>query len=390
MTTAGQRGHPSPSVVTFRVGHSNVQSVFALPRQLFGSCRFLFSYLMGISSMTETTSTENSLHVDREVFTMPPCNNSSLEACRFNAADLFSDDQLFDPENARLIDRQCYWVESPNDKTFWEYPASPLRTLESYDTPMSLSTISAAPTSYLANLQRCHDALEIVEMSRTSSESSWTWERGLEETSTPEVTNQHREVVDQRCACPRCDHPFGSNHDCAGHTKRISQSPWMCPEPECGKSYSRRDTFLRHRNAHKVDSHPCKMCSREKKQKSFKRKDHLKEHVRRCHSGKVDIDIWTVRNSIHQSKLDQSDFAVDVGMGSPQQQAVKVLVETLSSVLGDHDPKLDFGDFGDKMTALSDADIKSVVGSMTSVGATMAQTILSATTGLDHGAPERG
>jgi hypothetical protein len=112
--------------------------------------------------------------------------------------------------------------------------------------------------------------------------------------------------------------------------------------------------------------------------------------VRKCHSGKGDngIDIWSLRNSIHQNKLDRSDFAVDVGMGSLQQQAVKVLVETLSNVLGDHDPKLDFGEFGNKMTSLSDSDIKSVVGSMASVGATMAQTILSATTGLNNPAPE--
>lgn len=345
---------------------------------------------MRIYSMTEPISTENLLHIDRQVFTMPPGNNSSLEACRFDPADLFSEDQLFDPENARLIDGHCSWVESPNDKTFWECPASPPITLESCDTPMSLSAISAAPTGYLNNMQRCHDALEFVEMSRSSSESSWTWESGLDATPAPDSTNQHRKTVDQRCACSGCDHPVGSTSDCAGHTSRISQTPWICLEPECGKSYSRRDTFTRHRNAHKVDSHPCKICSREKKQKSFKRKDHLREHVRKCHSGKGDngIDIWSLRNSIHQNKLDRSDFAVDVGMGSLQQQAVKVLVETLSNVLGDHDPKLDFGEFGNKMTSLSDSDIKSVVGSMASVGATMAQTILSATTGLNNPAPE--
>jgi hypothetical protein len=139
-----------------------------------------------------------------------------------------------------------------------------------------------------------------------------------------------------------------------------------------------------------MDSHPCKICSRDKKQKSFKRKDHLKEHVRKCHPGKDGSGLQKFQDSLHSNEGNRSNSTMDGGIGPLQQQAVRAFVETLGHVLGDHDPKLDFGDFGNKMTALSSSDMKSVVGSMAKVGATMAQTILSATTGLGHPAPERG
>lgn len=339
--------------------------------------------------MAETIPVEKLSHIDRQIFTMSPRNLTS-EACGLNTIDLFREDQWLNPQNAQLIDEQCSRVGFPEDKTFWDVSKSPPGTIELCDTPISLSAIPAALEGSLTNSQSCHDAPNFVYMSRTSSESLETWERGLDTSFMPDSTNQYRKAVDQQYACSECDHQLDSIDGRASHAKRISKTAWTCSEPECGKSYSRRDTFLRHQNAHKVNSHPCKICLREKKQKSFKRKDHLKEHVRKCHSGKGEHDIWSFRNSVHQRSIDHSDSAVDVGMGSLQQQAVEILVDTLGNVLENHNPKLDFGDFRRKLNALSDSDMKSVVGSMASVGATMAQTILSATTGLDHSVPESG
>ena len=341
------------------------------------------------SSMAETIPVEKLSHIDREIFTMSPRNLTS-EACGLNTIDLFREDQWLNLRDAQLIDEQCSWVGFPEYKTFWEVSKSPPGTIELCDTPISLLAIPAALGGCPTNNQSCHDAPNFVYMSRTSSESSETWERGLNISSMPDSINQYRQAGDQRYACSECDHQLDSTDGRASHAKRISKTVWTCSEPECGKSYSRRDTFLRHQNAHKVDSHPCKICLREKKQKSFKRKDHLKEHVRKCHSGRGENDIWSFRNSVQRKESDHSDSAVDVGMGSLQQQAVEILVDTLGNVLENHDPKLDFGDFRRKLNALSDSDMKSVVGSMASVGATMAQTILSATCGLDHSVPERG
>jgi len=343
---------------------------------------------MPLSSILEIIPMEHLPHIDRKIFAMSPRSEPSFEACGLNAIDLSKEDKWFDPGNARLNDGQCSWVGFLEDRTFSECPFPPPKTLDLCDTPMSMSPVSVASTGYLTDTQGCHEAPDFVEMSRTSSESSWTRGRGLDVPFTPDSTTRHRKALDQRCACPGYSHPFGITHDCAGDAKRISQTAWTCREPECGKSYSRRDSYLRHQHAHKVDSHPCKICSREKKQKSFKRKDHLKEHVRKCHSGKGDKDIWSYRSVVHRSEIECPDFAVDVGMGSQKQQAVRALVETLGYVLGDHDPRLDFADLGEKMAALSESDMKSVVGSMASVGATMAQGILSATTGLDHPAPD--
>lgn len=344
---------------------------------------------MPLSSITEMIPMEPLSHIDRRIFAMSSHSESSFEACGLNAIDLSKEDKWSGPGNALLNDGQCSLVGFLEDTTL-ERPVSPSKTLDLCDTPMSLSTVSVIPAGYLANTQSCHDTPDFVEMSRTSSESSWTWESGLDVPFMPASTTEHLTAVDQRCACPGHNHPFRNTHDRVDHAKRISQTAWKCLEPECGKSYSRRDSFLRHQHAHRVDSHPCKICSREKKQKSFKRKDHLKEHVRKCHSGRGDNDMWSLRGSLHQSGLDCSAFAVDVGMGSQKQQAVRAFVETLGYVLGDHVSKFDFGDLGEKMAALSESDMKSVVGSMASVGATMAQTILSATTGLDHPAPESG
>ena len=328
------------------------------------------------------------LHIDPEIFTTSPRNNSFFRAYGVNAVNGFTEYQRFSAEDAQMLEEQDFWVEC--SKSFWASSASPPGTLELGDTPMVLPITSAAPTGYPSNTQSCRDAPDVVEMSRNSSESSCTGERTLDVPFTPDSTGKHRKVVDQRCACSGYNHPFGNIHDRADHAKRICQIAWRCPEPECGKSYNRRDSFLRHQHTHKVDSYPCKICFREKKQKSFKRKDHLKEHVRKCHSGRGDNFIWSLRSPLNQSELDYSAFAVDVGMGTQKQQAVRTFVETLGYVLGDHDPKLDFGDLGDNITALSESDMKSVVGSMASVGATMAQTILSASTGLDHPSPERG
>ena len=244
---------------------------------------------MPIVSMTEIIPANTLSNVDRETFALAPRNNQAFATCALNTIDLPGRDECFGTSNAQLIDEQRFSAGLLDDKTFWNL-AFPPETLELCDTPMSLSPRSVAPTSYPINLQSFSDAPDLVEISRNSFESLETWERALDVSFAPDNTGGNRKAVDRRYACSECDRHSGSIHHRAGHAK---QTAWRCPEPGCGKSYGRRDTFLRHQNAHKVDSHPCKICSKEKKQKSFKRKDHLKEHVRKCHYGKGDGDVWS-------------------------------------------------------------------------------------------------
>lgn len=84
--------------------------------------------------------------------------------------------------------------------------------------------------------------------------------------------------------CRECNKVFKNLRELDQHTKRVPHKAWRCAEPSCGKTYTRRDTFLRHRAAHKDKSHACSICAFHNKQKFFKRRDHLKEHIRNCHS----------------------------------------------------------------------------------------------------------
>lgn len=93
-----------------------------------------------------------------------------------------------------------------------------------------------------------------------------------------------QEEVSQRIACSECDRDFANLRALDKHTQKTSHKAWRCSEPGCGKSYARRDTFLRHRAAHKENSHSCFACLREGREKVFKRKDHLREHMRSCHT----------------------------------------------------------------------------------------------------------
>ena len=89
---------------------------------------------------------------------------------------------------------------------------------------------------------------------------------------------------EQRHVCQECNKLFKNLQELDQHAKKTPHRAWRCAEPFCDKTYARRDTFLRHRATHKDKSHPCPVCPRLNKQKVFKRKDHLREHIRNCHS----------------------------------------------------------------------------------------------------------
>jgi hypothetical protein len=92
----------------------------------------------------------------------------------------------------------------------------------------------------------------------------------------------------QRLICLECGLEFENLQGLDRHTKSSQHKAWRCQESGCGKTYARRDTYLRHRIKHTDSVHACNICSRSKKNKVFKRKDHLKEHMRNCHSRSVD------------------------------------------------------------------------------------------------------
>ena len=112
-----------------------------------------------------------------------------------------------------------------------------------------------------------------------------------ERASTPAVHSDReyrQEDEAQRLICSECGLEFENLQGLDKHSKSTQHKAWRCQEVGCGKMYARRDTFLRHRIKHTDNVHPCHTCSRINKHKVFKRKDHLKEHMRNCHSRSVD------------------------------------------------------------------------------------------------------
>jgi hypothetical protein len=107
---------------------------------------------------------------------------------------------------------------------------------------------------------------------------------GTSRSNSSTETECSNEDDQQGHACQECNKVFRNLQELDQHTKRVPHKAWKCAEPFCGRTYARRDTFLRHRATHKDKSHACYICSHHNKQKVFARKDHLKEHIRNCHS----------------------------------------------------------------------------------------------------------
>lgn len=94
----------------------------------------------------------------------------------------------------------------------------------------------------------------------------------------------------QPISCSECTRAFENLSALNKHTQSTSHKAWRCAEAGCEKTYVRRDTFLRHRVAHRDDAlnHVCLVCLQINKRKVFRRRDHLRDHVRKCHSNRIE------------------------------------------------------------------------------------------------------
>jgi len=92
---------------------------------------------------------------------------------------------------------------------------------------------------------------------------------------------QDRDSMQQHCG--QCSQRFDNYQALDRHAGETSHKAWRCLESGCSKAYARRDVFLRHRTTHRDGGFRCLACRKVKQYKQFKRKDHLKEHLRKCH-----------------------------------------------------------------------------------------------------------
>lgn len=85
--------------------------------------------------------------------------------------------------------------------------------------------------------------------------------------------------------CASCEAVCGSMLALEKHAKDSGHRCFVCTVPGCDRRYGRQDLLARHRKAHSSKEYMCIPCRSEKAQeKSFKRKDHLRQHIKKCHS----------------------------------------------------------------------------------------------------------
>nr|CAD7569366.1 unnamed protein product [Timema californicum] len=93
---------------------------------------------------------------------------------------------------------------------------------------------------------------------------------------TPEATSIPRKPRG-RHTCPVCTKSFGSPGKLRQHMySHTGERPFHCTHPQCSKSFSSKFKLVRHELIHSVDrKFRCTICDR-----TFHRKDHLKNHVK--------------------------------------------------------------------------------------------------------------
>ncbi|KAH7132201.1 hypothetical protein B0J11DRAFT_521071 [Dendryphion nanum] len=85
--------------------------------------------------------------------------------------------------------------------------------------------------------------------------------------------------------CNFCQKHFSSQYRLSYHVERSGHAAIHCHHDGCGRVFSRADTYQRHLRTHQKDAQrfPCTYCKKYRGENGFKRKDHLRQHVRNYH-----------------------------------------------------------------------------------------------------------
>ena len=101
--------------------------------------------------------------------------------------------------------------------------------------------------------------------------------------------------------CAQCNTTFDNQARLEQHASESGHASFLCDYQDCGKTFSRLDTYQRHQKKHQEDANrfPCKYCKKYRGMNGFKRKDHLTQHLRGYHHiGEGEAkSLWTVRRS---------------------------------------------------------------------------------------------
>jgi len=85
--------------------------------------------------------------------------------------------------------------------------------------------------------------------------------------------------------CQQCNVSFASQLLLEEHASQSGHASFICDHQDCGKTFSRLDTYQRHQKVHQEEAErfSCKYCKKYRGANGFKRKDHLTQHIRGYH-----------------------------------------------------------------------------------------------------------
>ena len=82
--------------------------------------------------------------------------------------------------------------------------------------------------------------------------------------------------------CSQCNQHFSRVAEMEDHAREAKHKPFACSQ--CSRLFSRQDALTRHRGIHKSQKrYPCEHCEKYRGQDAFKRRDHLRQHLRKKH-----------------------------------------------------------------------------------------------------------
>jgi len=92
----------------------------------------------------------------------------------------------------------------------------------------------------------------------------------------------HSNSVPATHTCPICFVTFSRASDIEDHAKETKHKPFACSV--CNRLFSRQDALTRHREIHESQKrYPCAICEKCRGPVAFRRRDHLRQHLRKKH-----------------------------------------------------------------------------------------------------------
>lgn len=96
------------------------------------------------------------------------------------------------------------------------------------------------------------------------------------------ASGENRDPENNKHDCPDCKAMFYRVFELEEHAKQKGHKPFECGQ--CNKWFSRRDALGRHADLHRPRGlHPCPRCDKYQGRHAFKRRDHLRKHLRNVH-----------------------------------------------------------------------------------------------------------